>query len=419
MNKPHKRIFTLLLCTAVLLLSSCRIVITTGPDSGTSAAEPGGASPTPFPGNTGGKDPGAGSEAIPETSGSSEEEIDPYYFVTYRYAFSDTSLPEGSIGTGSVVFYRENEDGSTGIEEVPWEEVYAFEKQGARIPRTHYYDGEFPPEVRETLIPALDYSLAHGCFCFSLALIDVTFDKISAINAQLTKVFGISDKEYYGFYQYGDKIYERYKSIDIKLLSSKYYGGKCINCWRVNLLKVDSGAENGLQKYAAALKIANEAVDDMPAGLDEYGKALYLYKLVTENVRYADSAEEYLASPEGVSPLYDALVKRRCVCTGFADAIYCLFNLAGIECIKVASEVRDGDISLGAHVWNIARIDGVYYHFDATFDSGKSPGGYRCFGISTETVIKDFYRYPDGFWDKNIPECSKTLSEERGAAANT
>ena len=413
MKRVFKTVSALLLCAVMIMLSSCRIVINAG--AGKSSAEAQSSVPDTEAGEAGSAEAGEWSEdgsdapSVPDESG--EEEIDPYFLTSYKKAFGDKNLPDGCVRPGSVVFLHD--DGE--VEVVPWEDVDSFEQSGAGIPRTHYYDGEFPPEVRETLIPALDYSLAHGCFCFSIALIDVTYDKISLITDLLSKIFGISEKEYYRVLRINGRSIEYGRSIDIYLISSNMYKGRVINTWRVDLLKANSTVQDGHEKFRRALEAAGEIVNGMPEGLDEYGKALYLYKYVTENVSYVPDENEYMNSPDGVSPLYDALIKKSCVCTGYAEAIYCLFNLAGIDCIKTASAVGKDGRAEGAHMWNVARIDGDYYHFDATWDASGNNGKTEYFGLSTETMIKDHYRIPDGLWDKSIPECTKTLSEARGA----
>lgn len=57
------------------------------------------------------------------------------------------------------------------------------------------------------------------------------------------------------------------------------------------------------------------------------------------------------------------------------------------------------------HAWNIIRIDGVYYHLDATFDNSLSREGeirYDYFNLDDKYIFKD---HEPAIYD--IPQCSE------------
>lgn len=58
---------------------------------------------------------------------------------------------------------------------------------------------------------------------------------------------------------------------------------------------------------------------------------------------------------------YQALINKQAVCDGISKALMMLLNKAGIETIVVSGYV-EGE----AHAWNIVKLDGEYYHIDAT-----------------------------------------------------
>lgn len=87
-------------------------------------------------------------------------------------------------------------------------------------------------------------------------------------------------------------------------------------------------------------------------GLSDYEKAYRIYRWVSNNVKYKlDSRYSQTA--------YGALIDRECVCAGYADLIYILFNKIGI----------DTYLDWGAdHQWNVVKMDGQYYYCDPTSD---------------------------------------------------
>ena len=89
---------------------------------------------------------------------------------------------------------------------------------------------------------------------------------------------------------------------------------------------------------------------------------------------------------------YGAFVERRCKCAGFTQAVNYLCRLHGIESLYIIGDVIE-DIQSGSggssHAWNLVRIDGAWYHMDATWNCNGCPGfaGYEYFLIGSETVI--------------------------------
>ena len=64
---------------------------------------------------------------------------------------------------------------------------------------------------------------------------------------------------------------------------------------------------------------------------------------------------------------YGALVNGHAVCEGYARAFKLLCYYAGLECILVT-----GDSKGVGHMWNMVRLDGNWYHVDATWDDLRS-----------------------------------------------
>ena len=168
-----------------------------------------------------------------------------------------------------------------------------------------------------------------------------------------------------------------------------------------------------MSEYLQAVAAAREIVAGMPEGMGEYEKALYLYQWLTENVRY-DRNDYY----EGAwTLLYDTLVKRETVCAGYAEALYVLYNLAGIECFTVSGYLNDPLNGGAGHIWNVAKIDGEYYQFDSTWDEGVPPEGYHFFGVSADRLQLYYPRHVETLAEEYCPACTKSLPLPDGRPA--
>lgn len=170
-----------------------------------------------------------------------------------------------------------------------------------------------------------------------------------------------------------------------------------------------------MDKYHAALEAAQEVVDSVPKGYNEKQTALYLYNYLTENVSY--DYDDYYGRDSGGSDwnlVYDALVNHSTVCAGYTEALYYLYNLAGIECITISGYIpaTEWDTEGGYHIWNIARVNGDYYYFDATWDAGYPMYAYQFFGISEERLLSYYPRDIAAFEAEISPTCDKNLMDE-------
>ena len=126
----------------------------------------------------------------------------------------------------------------------------------------------------------------------------------------------------------------------------------------------DCDAETSTTRSQQLESAVGTCLAGMPAGLDDYGKAKYLYEYIALNVSYDWDAANALAagSEQHVGQTaYDALVSGRAVCGGYARAFQHLAQRAGLQCEYVTGTSRGA-----AHAWNVVRLNGAYYHVDPT-----------------------------------------------------
>lgn len=111
------------------------------------------------------------------------------------------------------------------------------------------------------------------------------------------------------------------------------------------------------QEYQTARYFCERQISQaltLTAGLENGEEiALYLHDYLCLNFSYDESLEcdnMYLFFKEG-----------RGTCQGYTYAYMAILRAAGIECTFAASDTM-------AHIWNIVKIDGDWYHVDVTWD---------------------------------------------------
>jgi hypothetical protein len=125
----------------------------------------------------------------------------------------------------------------------------------------------------------------------------------------------------------------------------------------------------------------------------DFEKFQEIYQYVMQQVEY--EYDEY-GNPSSASHVgtivgvLDGDRRTNSVCAGYAYAITYLSNVFGVECISVANEALN-------HAWNMVKIDGGWYHADATNEDSNN--GVDLF-LCSEKVFWEFFEYPAPAYDK-------------------
>ena len=104
----------------------------------------------------------------------------------------------------------------------------------------------------------------------------------------------------------------------------------------------------------------------------EKTRAIYVW--LTKNISY--DWEEYTSGLIGSYSAEEILGRRKAVCGGFASLFLALGEAMGLEVQKVVGYAKGFGYSQGDkfhdtnHAWNIAKIDGEWKIFDATWGEG-------------------------------------------------
>jgi hypothetical protein len=156
-----------------------------------------------------------------------------------------------------------------------------------------------------------------------------------------------------------------------------------------------AGVINGASHYqdkldACALKIYEITKPWMDAGLSDYQKIKNAFMWLQENVGYLQDL------PKDTSKLNGAILNGRADCWGYATAFQYLCHAMYIDCYFV---LPAGEW----HSWNIVKLDGKYYHVDAThgiFLYSTDEIGRHQYDQNKFPVCDEICPYPHGFyWD--------------------
>jgi hypothetical protein len=157
---------------------------------------------------------------------------------------------------------------------------------------------------------------------------------------------------------------------------------------------------------------ANEIIRNIiKPGMSDYEKVLAIHDHVIKSSRYDRLNAEVDAVPPEEHEAYGVLVKGIGVCDSYAKAVKLLLGKAGVQSIIVEGSKAEGvgqRLGDADHAWNIVKLDGEYYHLDATWDDVSEERDsteliYHHFNLNDEEMQKTHV------WDKGkYPPCIGT-----------
>lgn len=121
-----------------------------------------------------------------------------------------------------------------------------------------------------------------------------------------------------------------------------------------------------------------------------YEKELALHDWLVFRVTYEQAAAEEPAKNPNAFNIYGALVEGRAVCEGYSKAMQLLLQMVGIECIVITGRIEET-----GHMWNMVRLDGEWYHLDATWNDSGDGGYHSYFNLTDRAILSDHEIDPD------------------------
>ncbi len=121
-------------------------------------------------------------------------------------------------------------------------------------------------------------------------------------------------------------------------------------------------------KLKKAYEKAKEIVKELiKPGMTDLEKELILHNYLVTHSRYDIDGYKNNNKVLNAGNAYGILVNGIGVCAGYAEAMQLVLNLSGVECKYIVGKAN-GQHGYERHAWNIVKIDGEYYHLDATWD---------------------------------------------------
>lgn len=153
-----------------------------------------------------------------------------------------------------------------------------------------------------------------------------------------------------------------------------------------------------VQDHQKAMKARVEKLARAAADMNDTEKLQYIHDFICDNVRYDKLKKQY--SHEIIGPLGQGVG----VCEGIAKSVKILCDALNIWCIIAISENNPEKGIKYRHAWNIVKVNGKYYHLDATFDNSLSKElgiRYDYFLLSDAQLFRD---HEPVIWQ--VPECA-------------
>lgn len=143
--------------------------------------------------------------------------------------------------------------------------------------------------------------------------------------------------------------------------------------------------KNKIKEHQIAMTARVEKLTRVVKEKNDLEKEQYIHDFICENVTYDKLKKQY--SHEILGPLGQGVG----VCEGIAKSVKILCDQLSIPCIIAISENNPQKLIKYRHAWNVIRINGVWYHLDATFDNtlGKKEIRYDYFNLDDKGIYKD------------------------------
>ena len=277
----------------------------------------------------------------------------------------------------TVLLYRQAEFKSRQGDLLSMETVFSAPEE-ALLPRTHVYDDSFPGGSA-CWLQLLDYAFANGYQGFS-----VRTSSLPALTADQQNTLEI-------LYHIDDgKLF----LMDVDGISTVWY-----LCNR----------DDTMEKFTVGLAEARRIAAEAPRG-DDWETTEWIFRYLADHVDYGDRETYYR---DRGNHLYDTLLDHEALCSGYADAMYYLCSLCGVECLEIQG-LSNGAAGAGSeeadgHAWNCVNVYGTWYVCDPTFnDTAPIPADMPlCFCLSSRFFETTFGHSASGVYEdaEKLPAC--------------
>ena len=137
--------------------------------------------------------------------------------------------------------------------------------------------------------------------------------------------------------------------------------------------------------------------------MPEEVKILIAHNYLAQTVEYVDEDHGRLNERSYLQSAYGALIKKECVCQGYAEAFKLLMEHEGIECHVVVGGSLEHPSEHSNHAWNMITLKNGNgsFHIDVTWDSNLGKGHYDYF-CKQDATFRTSHRWNS----ENYPVCN-------------
>lgn len=179
---------------------------------------------------------------------------------------------------------------------------------------------------------------------------------------------------------------------------------------RVQLYSRLSASQRDADQQALNAAV-REILAEVPANLSELDREAAVFEALADRCVYDNAAVQSNDGQSWIShTAYGALVQKKATCDGYARAMQLLCGKVGLQCRLVNGQGK-GE----AHLWNLIRIDGAWYHFDATWMDNDNMRVYHYFNLTDAQIQQDHTISPV---DGPLEDCNLPMDAANSTAAN-
>lgn len=238
-------------------------------------------------------------------------------------------------------------------------------------------------DSKKELIEEVENTLANGETKLSFVTSELGQEDFDALNQNI--------EGYYG-------TVKEYQIKSVKFLNKSYVTLNCEISDNYYVEKAFSEGEDilkGRDKARDLYDVCQYFIDSLQSKKrSDYEKEKQIHDYIVNTVAYG--YPEGKKEPEGDAySAYGALVLKKAVCNGYAEAMKLLCDLSGVNC-KMISGTADGE----NHAWNLIKLDEEWYHVDPTWDDPEPDDASRI--MYTYFNVDDTQMSADHNWDLEL-----------------
>lgn len=131
-------------------------------------------------------------------------------------------------------------------------------------------------------------------------------------------------------------------------------------------------SKEDVEKYENQIAQIKNQIISQVSEKSNYQKIKMVHDYLIDSIDYENDLTK-----NNVYDIYGALVRKRCVCEGYAKAFQYLVNELGIENTIVIGTGTNSRNETESHAWNYVKLDGQWYAVDVTWDDPIIADGGR------------------------------------------